>query len=745
MSTLNVITPLKPSHKLDPEVLIELPDPKRISEECTIIMNGHHNYGMNDDQDSGVREDIEEMEPFLDTRKTSHSSSSRKSDSLVSSNSAASTLVSSNAFPLRESSIPSSPEEDSDVDLEPESSTHLLQNSDQIQSPKGLRTKPKLPNFKSSPSKKQSATDAHSHIQHRPLGMPQSTLPSHAFSLKLKWSIARLACLGFVILFILAVLFLIVGLYFSRSSDCSTRRQWWQGTVMYEIFPASFLDTDGDGFGDMKGVIERLDYVQNLSIDVIRLNSIFSALDYPLEYEHVIDFTNLDPHLGKMEDFEALVREIHSRGMYVILDMNPTVTSDQHTWAAHWLLHRKGQYEHFYINITDNKVEPPLEEHVSFSDQNWKPPHRTFGSHLFLNWSNPMLQLEMRDVLETWLSLGIDGFYMKHLEDIHVANEAHVASVIHQWRYTLDKYSINSTRKVLMMSHETYDFLESIMDAINYLPLSSMVDLVDMKLSVVVNGSVQNVEHEIQNAIKSWGEFSTSPMITWHVGSVETMRLAGRVNDDCNLAAILLLSMLSGSVSSFYGDEIGLKDSVDPTTLKAYRGGQLVPMQWTSEPQANFTNNDSTPWMPLHTNYKTVNAETQFKKLITFKQIVELKKDGGPFYPSMDMERSLVYSIGSKLGGTFLQDSTSYEWYSNRCGLLAARTNRGEMDYVFIGNFGTDPQILSEDVCPGEGDFIWSVHDLDIILSTNVAFEGKIELNRFLLEPGDAILGLLIT
>ncbi|GIY18909.1 trehalose-6-phosphate hydrolase [Caerostris extrusa] len=106
----------------------------------------------------------------------------------------------------------------------------------------------------------------------------------------------------------------------------------------------------------MKGLIERLDYIQNLSVSIVRLNSIFSALDYPLEYEHVIDFANVDPHLGRLEDFQQLVKEIHNRGMRVVLDMNPTVTSDQHTWAAHWLLHLPGPYHNFYFNATVKEV-----------------------------------------------------------------------------------------------------------------------------------------------------------------------------------------------------------------------------------------------------------------------------------------------------------------------------------------------------------------------------------------------------
>lgn len=355
MTSLNTIAQDKTCPRSEPEVLIELPNPKPISDECTIIMNGHHNYA-GERYSNTIDEVDEETEPFLNHDKN-QVPSTLKSDSMTSSNSITSTLVSSNMFPLKESSVVSSGEEDSDAEVEPESSTHLLQNQNhETPNSKCIRSKPKLPSFKSSPSKRQTSNDTHSHIQHQPLGMPPNTMPSHFFS-KINWTIAQFACLGFVISILVGVAFVMIGLfYLSTPNECNHDGQWWQKGIIYEIFPASFQDTDDDGFGDIRGIIERLDYIQNLSVDTIRLNSIFSALDYPLEYEHVIDFANVDPHIGRIEDVEELVREVHNRGMNIIIDMNPTVTSDQHTWAAHWILHRPGRYEHFYINVTDERV-----------------------------------------------------------------------------------------------------------------------------------------------------------------------------------------------------------------------------------------------------------------------------------------------------------------------------------------------------------------------------------------------------
>lgn len=345
MTSLNNIINDTSYRKIEPEVLIELPDPKLINDNCTIIMNGHHNYGMSEDKESYAIEETKIEKPFLNHTDTKQNNNTDIPDT--------------NSFPLKESFAASSADEDSDAGVEPESSTLLLQNEEQTElSPKCSKNKPKLPTFKSSPSRKQSSQDPHAHIQHRPLGLPQDTTPDDdVYHVKPYWPFSSIPCLLFGIFTILLVVAcLVVGLYFALTPSCLGTRHWWQGAVFYEVFPASFQDTDGDGFGDIKGLVERLDYIQNLSVNVVRLSSIFSALDYPLEYEHVIDFANIDPHLGRIEDFQEVLREIHRRGMHVVLDINPTVTSDQHTWAAHWLLHRPGPFQNFYINVTDVEV-----------------------------------------------------------------------------------------------------------------------------------------------------------------------------------------------------------------------------------------------------------------------------------------------------------------------------------------------------------------------------------------------------
>lgn len=212
--------------------------------------------------------------------------------------------------------------------------------------------------------------------------------------------------------------------------------------------------------------------------------------------------------------------------------------------------------------------DPPLETIIEYTEDGWPPPHRTFGNHFFLNWSNPLLQMEMRTVMELWLTLGVDGFYMKHLENLYINDRDHYLTIIHQWRYILDKYSVNSTRKVMMVSHETMELLNSIMDPLRYISIPSMLDIVDASVKLVSNGSFLDIGEDTERVKKFWDQHPVSPVISWHVGSAETMRLANRIGHGANMAGFLLVSILPGSFSCFYGDEIALQNSFDLVSNK---------------------------------------------------------------------------------------------------------------------------------------------------------------------------------
>lgn len=140
--------------------------------------------------------------------------------------------------------------------------------------------------------------------------------------------------------------------------------RWWKEGIFYEIFPPSFKDSNSDGFGDLNGIREKLSYLKSdLGVTGIRLNSIFRALDYPFQYDHVVDFKSVDPHIGTLEDFVQLVNEAHEMNLAILLDINPVMTSDQHPWATQWLLNKSlsaGDFSSFYAPNPKN-VSPTFE------------------------------------------------------------------------------------------------------------------------------------------------------------------------------------------------------------------------------------------------------------------------------------------------------------------------------------------------------------------------------------------------
>lgn len=137
---------------------------------------------------------------------------------------------------------------------------------------------------------------------------------------------------------------------------------WWQEAIFYEIFPASFRDSDSDGFGDLNGIREKMSYIKDLGVTGIRLNSIFTAMDYPYQYDHVTDFKSVDPHIGSIHDFQSLVHHLHQHRLTIIIDINAAVTSDQHVWATHWLSNKSSAYSSFYVINGEN-----VSQHTCFS------------------------------------------------------------------------------------------------------------------------------------------------------------------------------------------------------------------------------------------------------------------------------------------------------------------------------------------------------------------------------------------
>jgi alpha-glucosidase len=193
---------------------------------------------------------------------------------------------------------------------------------------------------------------------------------------------------------------------------------WWRNGIFYQVYPRSFRDSDGDGVGDLKGIIERLPYLESLGIDAVWLSPIFPSPMADFGYD-ISDYTGIDPLFGSMEDFDALIEAVHVRGLKLILDLVPNHTSDRHPWFAESRSSRDNPKRDWYIWCDGNPDGRPPNNWLSeFGGSAWQHDAATeqYYYHAFLkeqpdlNWRHPAVREAIFDVMRFWLGKGVDGF-----------------------------------------------------------------------------------------------------------------------------------------------------------------------------------------------------------------------------------------------------------------------------------------------------------------------------------------------
>jgi oligo-1,6-glucosidase len=200
----------------------------------------------------------------------------------------------------------------------------------------------------------------------------------------------------------------------------NSENAWWKEAVIYQIYPRSFKDSNGDGIGDLQGVISKLDYIKSLGVDAVWLNPIFSSPNDDNGYD-ISDYRNIMTDFGAMSDFDELLKQMHQKDLKLILDLVPNHSSDEHFWFQESKKSRDNPYRDYYHWWPAEKGKP--NERFSFFDVNrdaWMYDEKTnaYFLHYFsrkqpdLNWENPKLRQEMYDVLSFWFDKGVDGFRM---------------------------------------------------------------------------------------------------------------------------------------------------------------------------------------------------------------------------------------------------------------------------------------------------------------------------------------------
>ena len=206
----------------------------------------------------------------------------------------------------------------------------------------------------------------------------------------------------------------------AQENKGTTDRKWWKEAVVYQIYPRSFKDTDGDGVGDLKGIIQKLDYIKSLGVDVVWLNPIYGSPNADNGYD-ISDYQTIMKEFGTMEDFDALLKGMHERGLKLVMDLVVNHSSDEHKWFQESRKSRDNPYRDYYHWWPAEKGKPAVRPGAFEADgSGWRYDKQTdsYYLHYFsykqpdLNWENPKLRQEIYSMMNWWFKKGIDGFRM---------------------------------------------------------------------------------------------------------------------------------------------------------------------------------------------------------------------------------------------------------------------------------------------------------------------------------------------
>lgn len=451
----------------------------------------------------------------------------------------------------------------------------------------------------------------------------------------------------------------------------SNMTAWWKKSVVYQVYPKSFRDSNGDGFGDLNGLKEKLPYLEKLGIDVIWLNPIFKSPQVDNGYD-ISDYREIEPTLGTMEDFDNLLAEAHKHGIKIILDLVVNHTSDKHYWFEEAKKSKDNPYHDYYIW----KDEVPNNWGSSFGGSTWEYVEECgqYYLHLFakgqpdLNWENPKVREEVYDVLRFWLDKGIDGFRMDVITLISkdpaypdgpvIQNKAYGSYYagcasgpkVHEYlqemnREVLSKYDIMTVGEA---PHTSADEAVPYTAAANH-ELNMVFHFDHMHLDYDENGKYAKTRvklTDLKRVMTEWQEKMAAcdgwNSLYW--SNHDQARAVSRFGNESPAYRVIsakmlgtVLHMMQGTPYIYEGEELGMtnahfdkiEDYRDIEALDIYkdftgrkgftaedtlellslksRDNSRTPMQWDDSENAGFT--DGTPWIRVIDNYKEINAE----------------------------------------------------------------------------------------------------------------------------------------
>jgi len=472
---------------------------------------------------------------------------------------------------------------------------------------------------------------------------------------------------------------------------------WWKHAVIYEIYPRSFQDSNGDGIGDLKGITQRLDYLQSLGIDAIWLTPVYPSPQVDFGYD-ISDYTAIDPQYGTLDDFDTLVREAGRHNIRILMDMVMNHTSDQHPWFKEAKSSKTNPKRDWYIWRDGTDATHPPNNWISiFGHSAWQYDTTTnqFYLHQFypqqpdLNWRNPAVEKAMFDAVRFWLNRGVAGFRLDAVTQLYEdpsfknAQEATGKNAfgdtnqddslytnlpeLQDWLRRLRKVTDSAAGQRVLVG-ETYvqtpaelakmyghgDELQLPMDT--QLGFINKLDVATFRTRITeaetqLNGNQPLFVFDNHDRIRSWDRYTAG--VTDPAQKVAIARV---------LATVLLTTRSAALM--YYGQELGMtttpptrkEDVKDPIGILGWpqdkgRDGERTPMQWDAAQNAGFST--ATPWLPVPASSTTVNTTAEdknpdsllnwYRKLIALRRSNTALHTGSNVMLNHDAQNALVW------------------------------------------------------------------------------------------------------
>ena len=491
--------------------------------------------------------------------------------------------------------------------------------------------------------------------------------------------------------------------------------QWWKNAVVYQVYPRSFQDSNGDGLGDIPGIIRRLDYLQTLGIDVIWLSPVYESPQDDNGYD-ISDYRGIFREFGTMEDMETLIREAKARGIKIVMDLVANHTSDEHPWFLESRSSRDSRYRDYYIWRDGNPDTPPNDLKSCFggSAWEWDDEAGSWYLHLFsrkqpdLNWENPQMRRDMYDMINWWLDKGIGGFrldvidtigkepdrlitgngpklhdYIREMSAATFQNHD-VMTVGETWSATVDNAKLYSNpdgselSMIFQFQHIQVGWSEEFgkwkQEKKDFVKIKQIFSTWQRELRGKGWNSLFWDNHDLPRAVSSFGE-------------------DGQYRTESAKALATFLHGLQGTPYIYQGEELGMTNIAfreasevrDIESRNFYqemgqagwsheermaainltgRDNARTPMQWDDSPNAGFTT--GTPWIRVNPNYSQINAAAEladensvfhyYRRLIALRKSAEwgLVLVEGDYMPFLEEDPDVFAYIRAHQGKRLL-------------------------------------------------------------------------------------------